>query len=862
MPEFLNPNWLWAGALIALMFLLRPRVSVLLSKSRRYLSMGLRTLAVAMMVLALAGPLRPNAATTTNTVFVLDVSASVRAEALDEARAFINQAFAEKHREHAMGLVVFGANAATETLLSELPPPVAEITSEVATDGTDLAAGIELALSALPASGTRKIVVMSDGQENHRNAVRIAEAARSMGVNIWSVPLAAALGTDEVRVADLDAPGWVRVNEPFEISISVHSDKPGTGQLVLMRNGIPLSEAPVTLEPGANAFSIVDQLDANGLHEYEVILNSDDDSHFENNRYQTFVQARGKPRVLHAASDPTEAQYVTQALRVQGLQVEDVPATALPANLSQFADFDLVVLSNVSGFELSSAKMDALEEYVRDLGGGLVAVGGDKAYGAGGYYSTPIERVLPVDMDMKTDVAIPISAVNILIDKSGSMSSQVQGKQKLAIAKRAALAAIEVLNPLDRIGVLAFDSAYEWAVEPTEAGARHAIAERLGRMGVGGGTDLYSALDQAHQVARAQNAKVKHIIILSDGLTDSQGDFEALATQIAKDNITISTVAFGNDADKVLMKSLATLANGRFYYASDPNNIPRIFTSETLMISRDLFVEKTFVPALLDDAEMLSGLAANDFPPLHGYQRTYPKPPARVLLSETDGDPLLAAWQYGLGRSTAFMSDFSARWGRDWVKWEEFSQLIAQIARWTMRRQHGDTLVPRFQWQGQTGEVLIDALDRNDAFINGLRLRATIAQPGRDANTVDIVQTGPGRYRGTFPVLREGRYYMKLTGESDDGPIAPKLLGFAVPYSAEYLGLGLNQPLLERIAKTTGGEVAPPTTTTITRLIAEPASLARQLDRSWWPWLLAALAFVLLEVAVRKIEWRRGGAAR
>jgi len=214
-------------------------------------------------------------------------------------------------------------------------------------------------------------------------------------------------------------------------------------------------------------------------------------------------------------------------VQVELLGIDDeVRASALPASMHELADYDLVILDNVSGFDLSLAKMELLEAYVRDTGGGVVKIGGDRSYAAGGYYGTPVERLLPVTMNVKTEVKIPSVSVVFVLDRSGSMGTKAQGEDKLTIAKRAALSSIELLKPLDRVGVLAFDSGRDWVVPMTEAGVRRPIAERLRDLKVGGGADLYPALEEAHRVMRREQAKVKHLIVLSDGLTE--GDSIAL----------------------------------------------------------------------------------------------------------------------------------------------------------------------------------------------------------------------------------------------------------------------------------------------------------------------------------------------
>jgi Mg-chelatase subunit ChlD len=748
--------------------------------------------------------------------------------------------------------------------------PVREVTADVERSGTDIGRAIEVAVGAFPPAAQRRIVLLSDGRENLGDARAAAAVARSLGVEIHTAALEKPSLRQEVHVQGMTVPSRVRLREPFNVQSVVVSSGSTRARLAILRNGVLLRESAVELEPGANVYSLVEQADQPGLLEYETIINSDADSEQENNRYQAFVQVTGAPKVLHAMGDPAAGRYVSAALRAQGLAVDEVRAVALPASMHELLDYDLVILDNVSGFDLSLAKMELLEHYVRDTGGGVVKIGGDRSYAAGGYHGTPVERLLPVTMNVKTEVKIPSLSVVFVLDRSGSMGSKTQGEEKLAIAKRAALSSIDLLNRLDRVGILAFDSVREWIVSPTEAAMRRPIAEKLRDLKVGGGTDLYGALEEAHRVMRKEPSRVKHLIVLSDGLTEGKKDFDSLGTRIAADGITVSTVAMGGDADKALMARLAELGKGRHYHTEDPANVPRIFTSETLAITRDLVVEGNIRPRRVHGGEPIQGFGAEAFPALGGYQRTFAKPAAEVLLAGRDEDPLLVAWRYGLGKAVAFTSDLSGRWGRRWVQWPEFGRFVSQTARWTMRRSGNESFAPRFQWHGRRGVMSVDVLDRDDRFVNGLALEATVMDPSRGSRRTPLEQVAPGRYHGEFPVPRPGRYYITLAGRAGQIHVGPRTFGLAIPYSSEYLDLGVDQRLLRDIAGITGGRLLRLSSDSLDAVTAPSRQAQRLLSQVWWPFFLAALVLLVAEVAVRRValpdawraRWERWRGAR
>ena len=854
MPDFAQPAWLILMVVPAALVALCVR-GARAGRVRQAMANALRAIAIAALVIALAGPLAGSSADHTDVVFALDLSSSISRESVAEALDFINRARESPAR---VGLVVFGADATVESAVASGGEPIREVAAQVDRSATDIGRAIEVAVGAFGPAAERRIVLMSDGQENRGDARAAAAVARSLGVQMHAVAIGRPALRNEVYVQGVTVPSRVRVQEPFQVQAVVHSTAAARAHLAIMRNDVLLREFQVDLNPGANVYSIVEQAAAPGLQEYAAIINSDADGEQENNRYQAFVEVEGPPTVLHAVGDRAAGRYVSAALKAQGLDVHEVAGRDLPASMRELVDYDLVILNNVSGFDVSLAKMELLESYVRDAGGGVVKIGGDRSYAAGGYHGTPMERLLPVTMHAKTEVKIASLSVIFVLDRSGSMGAKTGEEETLSIAKRAALSSIDLLHRFDRVGVIAFDTGYDWIVPPTEVGMRRPITEQLRKLEAGGGTDLHPALREAHRVMVKEQAKVKHLIVLSDGLTDGEKNFDPLIARIAADGITVSSVSLGSGAARELMARIAQLGRGRTYHTEDPRDVPRIFTSETLTVAQDLVVEGDIRPRRADAGELMAGIGA--VPALRGYQRTYAKPAASVQLLGRDEDPLLASWRYGLGKSVAFTFDLSGRWGRHWVEWPQFGRFVSQVARWTMRRNPTEHFVPQFEWHGQRAEMRVDVLDRDDRFINGLELDALLTDPSRRATRVRLEQVAPGRYQGAFAVPQAGRYFVTLSGRDGETQVGPKTFGLAVPYSSEYLHLGVNQRLLRDVAGETGGSVLPLAHASLGAVTAPAPQSASLAARIWWPLFLAALLLLIAEVVVRKVAlpdaWR------
>jgi len=428
-----------------------------------------------------------------------------------------------------------------------------------------------------------------------------------------------------------------------------------------------------------------------------------------------------------------------------------------------------------------------------------------------------------------------------------------------------------LLNPFDQVGVLAFNADWEWSVPITEAGKREHIAGKLATLTHAGGTDLYKAIQEGLRALKEVRAVKKHLIALSDGLTPNM-DFEALMREGTEHNITVTTVGLGKDADRTLMDAIAHWGNGRSYYTDDALFIPRIFTAETILVSRGLLEEQPFQAALQTEHELMRGIQMTQTPNLYGYVVTYGKPAAEVLLVTPKADPLLAVQRYGLGRTAAFTSDLSARWGKDWLHWPQFSQFVAQLMRWVQRQGVVESFDVRVDIREGQALVQADVYDTQEHFVNHLDLHESrVLAPGRQTLPVSFKAIAPGRYQGHFPVQGNGEYVLSLVGKQDDKPIGPKTVGLTLPYSAEYLGLDINYSLLNLLAQRTGGQVLrADVATEAADLVFATQEQALTALQDYWPWLvMLALGLFVVDIAVRQVfvpaawiaRWQRQSAS-
>ena len=815
-----------------------------------------RGVALAALVLALVNPRIFKTTDALDVVLGVDLSRSVGQEGREKAREILEAASRIQNPEIRTGLLMFGRSPEWE-FLPRQNVPVADFASRLDREETDIQAALQAALAQMGEDRQGKILLLSDGNENRGETARVIPILRSQGAQVWTLPVSLSRGRNEIYLSDLTLPRRVDSAEGFEIKGKVESLRDAPARVKLLRDGFLAREQELQLKAGANQVNFRESLKERGSHTYELLVEARDDTLAENNLLQGVVEVQGPPRVLLLSAQKEGQRFLSRVLQVQGYAVVESAPEASPLTLPELSSFDLVVLDNVPAFQLSYAKMENIEKYVRDLGGGLLVIGGSQSYGAGGYYRTPLERILPVDMRPPARLDLPHVALLFVLDKSGSMGAGPEGSTKLDLAKAAAIAAADVMNPTDQVGILSFDAAWDWTLPFRQVGKGEWISEGLASLQSDGGTDLYKAMIEAYRGIATKQAAIKHVIVLSDGLTD-KADFHSLAQRMARDGITVSTVSVGNDADVQLMADIAKDGKGRGYVALDPRTIPQIFTTETLLISRDLLVEKLVTPSIVASVGPLKGIAQGNLPSLRGYVLTYPKPRAELLM-KADTDPLLVSWRYGLGRVMAFTSDLSGRWGKEWVTWHGFPQWASQLARDTLRKLLETRNRTDFQPDGESVKVVADFISKDGNFLNHLKLKGNITAPNQTTQDQAFQQTAPGRYEGKFTPSQRGIHFLTMyaEGKAGEAPLPVATVPYIAPYPKEYRELKPNMALLSRLAEETGGEMLDPDKIEegVKRLYTPTPGKGRRGQETWWPLAGLGLFFFLADLVLR--SWPR-----
>lgn len=871
--SFLYPTFLWLLALIPLFAALawpEPRAP---QQRQRWFGLTLRLVILSVLVLALAGAQVEWPVDTITTVFVADVSDSISGPDRVRIENFIREALAQKPDADRAALVLFGGDA----LVEQLPQTKVTMPAFASTplkNATDIEAALRLALALLPNEGGRRLVLLSDGQETQGAAQKLFDlaAARQVELSIYPLGQLDPTGSPDVQIEQVLAPSQARQGQAIPIQVVVKSSQATAATLRLFSDGSLAESRPVRLTQGRNQFEFNLPVTATGFRRFRVELEAAEDSRLQNNWGAAFTTIYGPPQLLIVEGQPGEAASLAQALAATNLTANLISPASLPAALPSLAAYDAVILVNVPAAALPAKNQELLASYVRELGRGLVVVGGPESYGAGGYLRSPLEKALPVEMEVRSRSHEPNLAVVLAVDKSGSMGAchcddpenrlqqqarVVSGLPKIDIAKEAIFQTASVLGTLDYLGVVSFDGSAHWQLEPTPWAGEAALEEAIGGMVANGQTNIYAGLVAAEESLGQIPARVKHIILLSDGWSHS-GAYDDLIARLADQGITLSVVAAGGGSATYL-DDLARKGGGQYYPATSMTEVPQIFLKETIRAAGHYIIEEPFLPVVsvtgsgVAASPILAGLDLTSAPPLLGYNGLTPKAAARIALLTPRGDPLLATWQYGLGRSVAWGSDLSGRWAKNWLAWPGLTRLVGQMVSWSLPRPDQTQLEVNVGTQGSA--ALITAHTRQEESLPAQVTTRLIAADGSIIEA-ELLPSGPQRYRAVIPLPAEGVYLAQVTAYGQDGaqePVASQTSGVVVPYSAEYGDQSANLPLLTSMAAASGGQQL----TDPAQSFAHTLSTGRRTQPIWPGLLLLATLLFPVDVAVRRLHMGR-----
>lgn len=790
----------------------------------------IRVMSVSLLIIAMAMPTLLLPIKEEQILFVVDRSASTDGTE-QQSTEFLVQALSNKKDHQAVGLYSFDEKFQTQVPLSLATEDVPEFIGSNNKSSTNIAESIQLATNLADQQKATRIVLLTDGLENSGSVSDQLSRMAGSHVEIDTYLLQRPQ-SDDVAITSFETPPVAFEGEQQQLIVQVESTKAVTGELILSQNDQFLSKQPVQIEPGNNTFTLRHASTGEGLLKYQVQLNVTGDALLENNQLTSVTMVESAPKLLIVSSDKLTSPiptYIDQDV----VETDTIAASELPFDLSNYLGYDAIIFDNVPGYQVGEAKMTVIEQAVKNFGVGFMMVGGDNSYGLGGYFKTPIEKLLPVEMEVKGKQQLPSLGLIIVMDRSGSMSGS-----KFELAKEAAARSVELLRKDDTLGFIAFDSQPWEIIEAKTLTNKKKALEKILSVTLGGGTEIYPGLELAYDRLTDLKLQRKHIILLTDGQSATQNDYEELITEGLGNNITLSTVAIGQDSDRNLLEQLAQFGTGRFYDVMDESTIPAILSRETVMISRTYIEDNPFYPTISGDPAWTS-LFKEGVPQFNAYIATTAKQTATVIAESTKEDPVIAEWMYGLGRTIAYTSDSSGAWSGDFARFNQWGNFWNTAV---SRLLPSYSEVPFDIRKSEDGSYTVSDSSGQSSFLDIV----AVNEAGEEIDSVSE-PLAPGKSRVSFDA-DPGLIFLRISNEQDSMYQA----GISIPYSEEYKIQPPNKGLMQDISSRTGGQVVT-TAEQAMRDIDFESSESKSIQR--WLVLIAMLLF-FIDITLRRFGWR------
>lgn len=887
--SFEDPSRLWLLLLALPLAVVGVRWFRAMIPLRRASAVITRVVLIALIVGMLAGARRVRETESLATIAVIDLSDSVLRfgdlgpDPVAAIRTFLSDGVQGRGPDDLLGLVVFDGRAIAAAVPSRAD--VVERSLEApGVEGSDIAGALRYAAALLPPNATGRLVLFSDGNETTGSAATAAAelagtSVSGRGLSVDVVPIDHMVG-EEVLVESLDAPPRAAPGSTIALRVVLRSTSATRGVLQLTREGEPVDiNGPepgfgrvVDLERGRNIALINVPLEHGRVHRFEALFVPEQrgqefmgDVSLANNSASAFTLAPGRGSVLFVdgVSDGTPGgpgAILPNVLREADVDIRVVSPDGFPEDMLDLQSYDLVMLANVPAEAMRAEQQAMLVSHVRDLGAGLVMIGGPDSFGAGGWHGSELERILPVRLDLPDQIIVPEAALMFVLDSSGSMGASVLGSMRTQqqVANESAALAIQSLDKTDLVGVITFNDGYRTVLPLGPNTQPDQAAARVRSISPGGGTTLGPALRAAAAELAGDDAKTKQIIVLSDGRSTDSEQLEALGAEVASMGIRVTAIAVGDAADTQSLERMALAGGGAFYSVINPSMLPRIFL-KAVRVVRSPLIREGVLRSRVSDPSSLLAVGMEDAPPLGGLvmARVRAEPGVVNAMVASSGDPLLSHWNVGLGQVVAFTSD-AHQWASRWIDWPGYRTFWTRVARSATRVPRESSSELRALAGEGTLSLELDALDSSGLPLDLLDVPVTVYRPNGEAVQVRLEQVGPGRYAGSVAADDPGAHIVIARPRQNATRMAPLLTGVTVPQGSELSTIEANRSLMLQIAELTGGRVLdmgqPHARMLFDRQDLEP----RRASTPIWPTLLAWALFVyLLDVGTRRVVWDR-----
>ncbi|MBR6382370.1 MAG: VWA domain-containing protein, partial [Lachnospiraceae bacterium] len=839
--SFENPWYLLLIPVVALFLVITQRFMFTREKGSKIGQIVIRAILFLILILALSGFSLKFTGKSTTTIYLLDVSDSVR-DSRQDIINFVNESVKDKKKNDNVGVIAFGEDTRVEQFVSE-NLAFSKFQTDVNTGATNLEDAVKIALSQLPDDSAGRIVLITDGNENEGSLKSVAPDIISSGCAFEIKKIEENI-SDEVYVSDLSIPTQAGIGEKFNIEVEVESNVACDAKVKLYAGRTLKGEQDVHLQKGTNQLIFSDTQSDEGLKTYKVVVESEKDTISVNNEFAAYTNIETTLPLLVVEGSEGNAKNYKKILESIDVGYDTVSPGTVPVDMPSLMQYSAVVLVDVYEADLREGFLDILNEYVKNNGGGLIMTGGSSSYAVGGYRDTLLEEMAPVYMDINGENEIPTMAMAMVIDHSGSMDSSDGIESYLDLAKKSAAAAIDYMRPEDYVEVIAFDDAYSRVVPLQNVEDPEEIQKMIFSIPSGGGTSIYPALEAAVKDINNCDAMIKHIILLTDGQDYNTG-YDGLLRIINNAGITLSCVAVGSGCNEQLLRDLASQGNGRIFFSDDTTDLPRIFAQEVFLASNTYIVEEVFTPEVTSNDKIIRDVVKDGMPQLYGYVATMKKERSIDLLESFQHDPILSYWQYGLGKTVAWTSDVNGEWTAEYSGWDNTPLLWHNIIKLVSEDNGMEGTYANVEQNGNKATITYTT----EEYSADTKVIAIVYDEEGNPKEVELDPKKPGVYEAQVDTKDTGIYTINVQ-QKDKGEIVSSINTAAImQYSLEYRFYPENT-LLDEFAASTGGIfIENPD-----EVFKYSPEFVKARFNLWIPLLIIAALLFLYDIAVRRFH--------
>jgi len=649
----------------------------------------LRAVTLVLVLLALCGAAVRLPSRRGTVVVVADRSASMPPSAEQAQSDVINLVQDSRGYHDRIAVVSFGRRAVVD--LGPHGGGFSGFAGQIDADGSNLAEALQTAVGLIPPDSPGRVLVLSDGQHTGANPASAAARAAARGIGIDYRVLRRPSAND-VAILRVAAPLSAAPQEAYLMHAWVRAPVRQTIRYELLRGGVKVASEERTVESGTTCLTFRDRAKEGGTRAYVLRVESGaDDPVPENNRARALVTVRGpKPVLLVTRSAESN---LARLLRAGGLNIDARPPEQCRWRLEDLARYTGVLIENTPAGDIGDEGMTNLAAWVSETGGGLMMTGGKNAYGPGGYFRSPLERIVPVSMELRREHRKLALAIVVALDRSGSMGMSVPGgRTKMDLANLAAAEVVGLLSSVDEFGCVAVDSSAHVIAPLAPVTDKRAVQSRIRRIGaMGGGIFVYEALSAAARTLASAKAGTRHIILFADAADAEQpGDYKRLLEKCRQANITASVIGLGtkSDSDAAFLQDVASRGGGRCMFTQKPRELPRLFAQDTFVVARSTFLEEQTPVRTTGGMAAVAGRTFGDVPPVGGYNLCYLRPKANLAAVTEDEykAPLVATWSAGAGRALCYTGEADGKYAGPIAGWADAGHFFTTLARWAAGR--------------------------------------------------------------------------------------------------------------------------------------------------------------------------------